>query len=240
MLGSTQAIVLSKIKYRDNDLIVKCYTLNRGVVSYLLPGVLKSKKGTSKAAYFQALSQLLIEEDYRKNKSLHYIKDVKINNVYQSLHSHVIKSAVTMFVAEILSLALKEEENNQTLYSFLETALLWFDSEKEYANFHLLFLVKLTKYLGFYPELPKQNDKPFFNLETGTFESIEVGNYSISGKNVDVLKHLLVATFDTVSTIKLKSEQRQSFLNMLLLYYELHIGGFKKTKSLDIFGQVFS
>ena len=44
MLTKNQGIVLSKLKYRDNDLIVKCYTKERGVVTYILRGVLKSKK----------------------------------------------------------------------------------------------------------------------------------------------------------------------------------------------------
>jgi len=32
---TTNAIVLSKIRYRDNDLIIKCYTQEKGLVSYL-------------------------------------------------------------------------------------------------------------------------------------------------------------------------------------------------------------
>jgi DNA repair protein RecO (recombination protein O) len=53
MISKTNAIVLSKIKYSDNDLIVKCYTEQFGVVSFLLKGVLKSKKGKVKVAFFK-------------------------------------------------------------------------------------------------------------------------------------------------------------------------------------------
>ena len=70
MLITTNAIVLSKLKYRDNDLIVKCYTQEVGIVSFLLRGVLKSKKGNSKIAYFQLLSQIQIVFTYKNTRSL--------------------------------------------------------------------------------------------------------------------------------------------------------------------------
>ena len=164
MLIKTNGIVLSKLKYRDNDLIVKCYTNQRGVVSYLLRGVLKSKRGSAKTAYFQPLSQLQIEENYRANQSLQYISDVKLNIVYQSLHSNILKSSIVMFLSEVLSSVLKEEERNDHLYDYLETSLVWLDHEDDFTNFHLLFLLNLTRYLGFYPDVSTV-ENPFFNLK---------------------------------------------------------------------------
>jgi DNA repair protein RecO (recombination protein O) len=239
MLISTNAIVLSKLKYKDNDLIVKCYTEELGVLSFLLRGVLKNRKGNSKIAYFQLLSQLQINIIYKENRSLHSIKDVKLNSLYSSLHTHVLKSAIVMFLSEVLSNALKEEEQNEALYSYLENTLLWLDSQEEYANFHLLFLLKLTKYLGFYPD-ETENEYSFFNLNEGKFEIKPGSKNSISGENFILLKTLLGTTFDALNTVKINSKQRQSFLNMILLYFQLHLGTFKTPKSLQIFNQVFN
>lgn len=239
MLITTNAIVLSKIRYRDNDLIVKCYTQEKGVVSFLLRGVLKSKKSNSKIAYFQLLSQLQLEFTYKNNRSLHSIKDTKLNHIYTSLHTNVLKSSIVMFLSEVLSSTLQEEEQNQTLYSYLEHTLLWLDSQSEYANFHLLFLLKLTKYLGFYPDI-SQIEPPFFNLYEGRFEVKASNKYAISGENLILLKTLLGTTFDDLTSIKINAKQRQSFLNMILLYFELHLGSFKTPKSLQVFNQVFS
>ena len=149
MLITTNAIVLSKLKYNDNDLIVRCYTQQLGVVSFLLRGVLKSKKSNTKVAYFQLLSQLQLIIDYKSNRSLHSIKETKLQHHYKTLHSHVLKSAVVMFLSEVLASTLKEEEQNETLFSFIETTLLWLDEQSDYSNFHLLFLLNLSKYLGF-------------------------------------------------------------------------------------------
>ncbi len=239
MLIKTNGIVLSKLKYRDNDLIVKCYTSQRGVVSYLLRGVLKSKKGSAKTAYFQPLSQLQIEENYKANQSLQFIGDVKLNVVYKSLHTNILKSAIVMFLSEVLSSVLKEEEQNDYLYAYLAGSLDWLDDQNDFANFHLLFLLNLTKHLGFYPNL-SAIDNPYFNLSTGAFELKPQDLYTVSDENLTVLKQLLGINFDDLTTVKLNSKERQSFLTMLLLYFELHLGDFKKPKSMAIFNQVFN
>lgn len=239
MLIKTTGIVLSKLKYRDNDLIVKCYTSQRGVVSYLLRGVLKSKKGSAKIAYFQPLSQLQIEENYRANQSLQFISDVKLDTVYKSLHTNILKGSIVMFLSEVLSSVLKEEERNDNLYDYLRNAFNSLDHEDDFANFHLLFLLKLTKYLGFYPD-ESSIDFPFFNLSTGAFELKPQSIYTISDENLMILKQLLGINFDALKAVKLNSKQRQSFLTMLLLYFELHLGDYRKPKSLTVLNQIFN
>lgn len=239
MLIKTKVIVLSKLRYRDNDLIVKCFTSHRGVVSYLLRGVLNSKKGASKAAYFQLLSQLQIEENYRENQSLQTIRDIRLDYSYSSLQTHVLKSAITMFLAEVLSSVLREEEENKPLYNYIETALRWLDTKDEFSNFHLLFLLNLTKHLGFYPDTTDTNQM-YFNLNYGVFESRKQEAYSISGGNLTILKQLLGINFDDLNTLKLNASQRQSFIAMLMLYFDLHLGSFKKPKSLQVLNQVFN
>ncbi|WP_026754227.1 DNA repair protein RecO [Sediminibacter sp. Hel_I_10] len=238
MLIKTKAIVISKLKYRDSDLIVKCFTEQNGIVSYLVRGALKNRKGSSQTAYYQLLSQLEIDENSRANQSLQYIKEVKLHYAYISLHTNVLKSAITMFVAEVLAMVLKEEEQNLQLYNYLETTLQWLDLQDSFSNFHLLFLLDLTKHLGFYPDTLNTHEA-YFNLNNGLFEPTKKDTYSVYGENLTVLKQLLGIKFDDLEDLKLSSKQRQSFLNMLLLYFELHLGSFKNPKSLQIFNQVF-
>lgn len=239
MLVSTKAIVISKLKYRDNDLIIKCYTEHFGVQSYLLRGVLKSKKGKLRTAYFQLLSQLEIIINYRQKRSLQSLNEVKPSTIYNSIHSNVSKSAIAMFLAEVLSTILKEEENNESLFSYLETTLLWLDVNDEVSNFHLLFLLNLSKYLGFYPDL-SNSDMDFFNLEDGKFQSQKTGLYCITGDELNLFKQLLGTNFDALNTIKINSTRKQEFLNMILLYFELHLGSLKKPRSLQVLNQVFA
>jgi len=239
MLVKINAIVLSKLKYRDNDLIVKCYSKQKGIVSYLVRGALKSQRGSSKAVYFQPLSLVLIEEQFNANRSLQGIKEIKLDYLYTSLHTDVLKTSIVMFLSEVLSTVLKEEEKNEPLFDYIENTLKWLDYKTEFSNFHLLFLLNLTKHLGFYPD-DQNRENEYFNLSNGLFESKKDEFYSLSGENLTILKQLLGIDFDSVNTIKLNSKQRQSFLNMLLLYFELHLGDFRKPKSLQIFNQIFN
>ncbi|WP_452232741.1 DNA repair protein RecO [Lacinutrix sp. MEBiC02595] len=239
MIAKTNAIVLSKIKYGENDLIIKCYTEEFGVVSFLQKGILKAKKGKVKKAYFQLLTLLQLEITYQDNRSLQYIKEVKPHVIYTTLHNDILKSTIVMFLAEVLSTSLQEEEENKSLYTYLETTLQWLDMQDSCPNFHLLFLLKLTKHLGFYPEQNIHNS-PFFNLKDGRFQDKPTDFYSISGENLTLLKQLLGTIFDDLSEIKINAKQRQAFLAMLLLYFDLHLGSFKKPKSLEIFNQLFS
>lgn len=239
MLVSTKAIVLSKIRYKDYDLIIKCYTKAFGVTTYLVKNVLKTKKGKFKPAYFQPLSILDIEADHKDNRSLQYFKEVKLHFNYNSLHSNVKKGAIIMFLSEILSQILKEEEQNLELYNFLETTFIWFDESDTNTNFHLIFLIELTKYLGFYPETPKQT-ATHFNLEDGTFQWNKTGTYCISGNNLMFLKQLLGIKFDESKSLVISANQKREFLNMILLYFKLHLDGFKQPKSVTILNQVFN
>lgn len=239
MQTKTKAIVLSKIRFKDNDLIVKCYTSNHGIVSYLLKGVLKSKKSNKKIAYFQPLSLLDLETDHKDNRSLQYIKDLKTSFLYSSLHTNIVKSAIAMFLAEILSQALKEEEQNLPLFNYLETSFKWLDTNSQISNAHLLFLLELTKYLGFYPD-DSEIDADFFNLLEGQFQHINNSKYCISGENLTLLKQMLGTNFDALNEIKMSSKQRQQFLKMLLQYFDLHLTNFNQPKSLQILNDVFN
>jgi DNA repair protein RecO (recombination protein O) len=238
MLTSTQAIVLSKIRYRDKDLIVKCYTRSSGVVSYLLKGVL-SKKSKLKVSYFQQLSLLELETNHKPQRGLQYIQEVKTFVTYETLHTNVVKSSVVLFLSEILSSILKEEEPNESLFIFMITAFQMFDKEDTFSNVHSLFLLELTKHLGVYPET-LNNHLETFNLLEGKFQEYITDSYSIEGENLTVFKRALGTKFDAFSTFALSSSQRQMLLNMILTYFKLHLVDFKKPKSLVILNQIFS
>jgi DNA repair protein RecO (recombination protein O) len=238
MVVSTKAIVLSKIKYKDNDLIVKCYTASSGVKSYVIKNALKSKKGKLKPAYFQLLTLLEIESEHKDNRSLHYFKEVRLYKPYETLHTNIFKSTVILFLAEILSMILNEEEANHPLFEYLETTLLWFDAVEKTGTFHLQFLMGLTKFLGINPDT--SNDSlPYFNLKNGNFQH-QKEEYCVTGTKLELLKPFLGTKFDTSFTLELNSSQKHELLNMILDYFKLHLHAFKHPRSLTVLNQVYS
>lgn len=238
MQVTTKAIILTSLKYGDTSLIVKAFTLSDGLKSYLLKGVLSAKKGKLKAAYFLPLSQLEIVASHRNKGSLESIRDAKVHYHYQTLHTQVLKNALTLFLAEMLSNAIYEEEMNIPLFNYVETTLQWLDIHDDVANFHLYFLLVLTKYLGFYPDTQNQ-DAEYFDLLEGEFVSMPALNPMIQGQNLIFFKEILGTNFDELGSIKMGKNNRQELLKSIILFYELHLQGFRKPKSLAILNEVF-
>lgn len=234
MLLTTKAIVLNTIKFQDKKLIVKCFTAEAGLKSYMAY-ISSSKKSNTKLSYFQPLSQLELVVIHKNKGTIENFKEIKIANQYYTNHSNIYKNAIVFFISEWLSISLKEEEKNEDLYTFIETSLLWLDSHEIIANFHVIFLIQLTKYLGFYPE---QSDEVFFDLKEGIWVSINTPD-TISEFESLLFKKLLTLSFDNLDKLFTQSE-RQTILNILIKYYSQHVSGFKKPKSLEVLNDLFA
>ncbi len=236
---NTKAIVLSSLKFGDTSLIVKCYTEEEGVKSYLLRGVLKPKKTGIKAAYFQPLTQLKIIAKHNTKGTLNSIKEVQVVNPYKTIHTDIIKQSVVFFLSEILASSIQEEEQNKTLYSYLETAFIWFDVHDKIANFHLLFLLNLTGFLGFYPDTSKK-DKIGFNLLEGNFSDNTTDKNVLFKNDFHQFKKLLGINFDSIENVSYSKNERQLVLQMIIEYFKLHLDSFRKPKSLQVLETIFS
>ena len=236
---TTKAIILNSFKYGDTSLIVKAFTASDGLKSYVLRGILTAKKGRLKIAYFQPLTQLEIVALHKNKGTLESIRDVKVNYHYQTLHTNIAKNAISLFLAEMLSNSIHEEECNDSLFEFLEASLQWFDTHDEISNFHLYFLIVLTKYFGFYPDITNIQSSCFDLLE-GDFTNTPSLNPILTGESLNYFKLMLGTNFDAVHSIKMNKTNRQELLQSLILYYELHLQGFRKPKSLEVLNKVFS
>jgi DNA repair protein RecO (recombination protein O) len=237
MLVKTKAIVLTSLKYGESDLIVKCFT-EEGVKSYLLKRILKSNSKKINVAYFQPLTQLKITANHNSNGNLNSIREARINHLYQTIPFNVFKQSIVLFLAETLAYSLYEEEKNPVLYQYIETALVWLDTHERTSNFHVLFLLNLTKYLGFYPEMENLN-YAYFDLREGVFTHRKPLNDSVFGEKLNLFKSLIGINFDVIGQLGFNSRSRNIMLDILLDYYELHLPAFKKPKSLNVLKEVF-
>jgi DNA repair protein RecO (recombination protein O) len=237
MLVSTKAIVIHSLKYSDTSLIVKLFTEKEGIKSYLLKGVL-NKKSNIKIAFFQPLNLLEIVANHNNKGALNIIKELQSDYHFQSIPTNIVKQSMLLFLAEVLNSTLIEDGAHESLFEYLKTALIWLDSNEKSANFHLLFLLNLTKYLGFYPETSQYN-APIFDLEEGKFSFQSDARLVLINNDLLLFKSLLGTNFDNIEQLKLNAEKRHQMLNILIQYFELHISGFKKPKSLSILKSIF-
>lgn len=237
MQVKTKAIVISAIKYQEKSLIVKCFTLSDGIKSYFVANAFASKKSMQKIAYFQPLTILEIEATHKNKGKLEYFKEIKRDYPFKSIHQNIVKSALVLFISEVLHHCIQEEEKNQSFFEYIETALLWLDEHDEIANFHLILLLGMTRFFGFYPATSNQ-ENTFFEMTEGVFLTYH-GLSCLSHHETVLFKKLIDLRFDNGSKLFVAAE-RQILLKVLLDYYAIHLDGFKKPKSLEVLTAVFS
>lgn len=235
---ASNAIVLSSLKFGDTSLIVKCFTQQEGLKSYLVRGVLKAKKGGMKVAYFQPLTQLKIVANHNTKGALNTLKEIQVYSPYQSIYQDVVKQSIAFFLSEVVSNVIREEEANEPLYMFLETSFIWLDTHEKIANFHLVFLLNLTRFLGFFPDVADA-EKQGFHLLDGFFTTSIFDKNVISGNECVQFKKLLQTNFENLESLRFTKSQRQMVLQTLITYYKLHIDSFRNPKSLDVLEAVF-
>jgi DNA repair protein RecO (recombination protein O) len=239
MLVSSSAIVLSKVRYQDNDLIIKCLTRDLGVVSYMVKNISVTKKSKNKFAFFQLLNILDLETNFNPNRSIQYIKDLKIKYSFKSLHTNIYKSSVVMFLSEILSTIIHNEIKDIELFDFIESSLIWYDKSEESSTFYLIFLMEMTDYLGFYPDCTNMH-YIYFNLEEGLFENSKNSKYVIKGGSLVLFKTILGIKFDSNKLPFIDKMKKKDILKNIIIYYKLHVDGFKEPKSLKVLNQIFA
>jgi DNA repair protein RecO (recombination protein O) len=236
MLVKTKAIVISALRYQEKSLIVKCFTESSGLKSYFVHNAF-SAKSKQKIAYFQPLTILEIEAAHKNKGTLESFREVRLATAYNSINTDVVKSTIILFVSEMLHNSIREEEKNEDLFAFLETALLWLDEYDETANFHLILLLEITKFLGFYPNV-SGIAHPYFEMIEGIFSPLH-GISCLSDAETHLFKRLIGLKFGGSQKIFSASE-RQALLKILLDYYALHLEGFKRPKSLEVLREIFS
>lgn len=232
MLQQTRGIVFHTIPYSDSRVIAKIYTEHAGVESFIL-SVSRSKRGKIKSNLLQPLTQLELVVDYRDKNSLQSVREVSCTEPYLHLQDDIIKTSIALFLAEVLYKSVKEEEPNKALYSFLSSALHILDLQEEgVANFHLCFLVQLTKYLGFYPQQNFSGEKSFFDLRDGVFcNSFPNHLHYLDPNDARLFESVLQLNFTNMHTLQISRETRRVMVRNILRYYELHLSNMREVIS---------
>lgn len=227
MLKKTAGIVIHYIKYRETSIIVKIFTRQLGLKSYIVNGV-RSAKATSKIALYQPLSLLDLVVYDKENASLNRISEVKLSHAFQRIPFDYYRSGVAMFVAEVLGKAIYENYQNEALYDFLEKSIQYLDSEAlNLSIYPHSFLLQLSLFLGFGPA----DAKEFYQqLQQGA------GAVAVEGEEKEYFDQLLKDGFNPPN--KTSKAVRRNLMDHLLLFYKVHLDTFSEIKSVKILMQM--
>ncbi|MBS0011779.1 MAG: DNA repair protein RecO [Bacteroidales bacterium] len=241
MLEKTEGIVLHTIKHSDSGIISHVYTKKYGRLSLMAKGI-SSRKGTTRRAYFQVLQALDIEFYYREKRDLHIIREATPLFNYVNLHSDYRKNSILMFLGEILYKALRPAGPDEQLFSFLIDSLDYLDNENSStSNFHIGFIIGLTKYLGIAPSNNHSSVLQYFDMQNGVYtDHTPLHAYYMGREYSLLLNAFLKSDISECNSFALSGNTRREFLNDLLGFYSLHLPGFQNIQSLKIYTEIFN
>lgn len=236
MLHKTNAIVLHRIKYGENGLVVSVYTQEFGFKTYFVRSIATGNKGKLRLAYFLPFQvvELLV---YASKGSLQTIKEVSVKSHYTSLHVDLHKQSISVFLCEILLTTLQNDHTDSAFYIQVNEMFQWLDQQEHFANFHLYFIKILINHLGFLPE--NCTSEQYFDLTEGRFYNKPVSSNYIEGELLQHFKYLVINDLDTVIKLPLTRHQRNELLEILLKYLQLHQHSFRFPKSLSVLKELF-
>ena len=241
MFIDDKGIVLRCVKYDDKSFIAHVFTASHGHVSFMV-NASRGKRSGASARLFQPLSFLAFQWDAKPNATLHRMKEVRLLFVQQKIPVDPVKRYVAMMLAEFMAHALGSEAENSDLYIYMEHSVQWFDTAQEgYANFHLVLLLKLARFLGIAPNVDEYVPGSAFDLTSGHFVSAGIASeLMMDDRDAELLCRLSEANYASMAEIAMSRHDRARLIRYLARYFSLHIPGFPAIKSLDILQEVMN
>ncbi|NBC82595.1 MAG: DNA repair protein RecO [Bacteroidetes bacterium] len=238
MLCKSKAIVLHQIPYSENNNIIHFYTEKHGRLACMVKRP-RTRKSQQHASFYQALNQLHIEYYYKNNRQIQILKESSLAGNIHFQSYHYARSGVIMFIAEILYRVIREEEKNDALFQYLENTLAILINNDFSPNFHLVFLLGLTKYLGIYPQNNFTGHISYFDVAAGNFKPFMNGVSLLSEQESRYIHVLLSLNFENMDEVGLSGEWRSQLLHILLRYLNYHLEGLGEIKSMKVMKELF-
>lgn len=240
MISVSEAIVLRVVRYSDTRWMVDMLSREWGRVSFAC-SVSGGRRGTGLRNILQPLSLLSVTADYRPLQEVQRLSSAHLSVPYGELMMNLEKLSVGLFLSEFLVYSTRGCERDERLFDFVRESLLWFDQMNEgVANFHLLFMIRLGGYLGFFPNLEDYREGYVFDLRLASFVGVEPDHLDyVPARESAHLLLLMRMSWQNLKHFRLSHHERNRILDYILAYYRLHVAGFPELKSVDVVKSLF-
>ena len=240
MIIDDEILIFHALRYRDDQLIVEGLARNYGRVSFVVR-ISHAPRAKVRHVIFQPMAVLEVQWEEKPRAKLMRPIAARVSQPWSSLHTSPIKAAITLFLAEFLLQVCRHEQSGELFFDYLLHSLTWLDTAEEgFANFHLLFLMRLAQFLGIAPNT-SDTGLPFFDLMAAEFVSRAPAHaYYIYGDEARAFEQLLRMNFSTMHLFQLTRTQRNRILELILTYYRLHIPSLPELKSWEVLREIFT
>lgn len=240
MLVTSRGIVLRTLKYNDESLIADVLTETSGSVSFLVR-ISRSPRAAVRHTLFQPLALLELMWNHREGSGLQRPKAVQVALPFGSIPYDPHKTTIALFLAEFLRSAVRVEAEPGPLFDYVFRSIEWLDACRSgFANFHLVFLLRLARFLGFEPNLEAAAAGDCFDLEAGRFvKAAPAHGHYLPPADAARLPLLMRMNFGTMHLFRFSGSERSRLLENINLYYRLHLPAFPEMKSLAVLRELF-
>jgi DNA repair protein RecO (recombination protein O) len=241
MLHKTRGIVLKTTLYSESSVIVQVFTEKFGIQSYLINGVKKPRAKIS-MNMLQPLHLVDMIVYHKINTGIQRVSDLRPSPVFRTIPYDIVKSTMVIFLNEVLYKSIRQQNTDENLFDFIYNAVSWLDEcGVASVNFHLAFLLKLSRFLGFAPNTDIKTEQNYFDLQEGEYNSKPpVHPYYVDKTDAAIFIALFSTPFEKINEIKITNTNRRQILDKILVYYTLHTASFGEIKSHQILEDVLS
>ncbi|MFM6975457.1 MAG: DNA repair protein RecO [Sphingobacteriaceae bacterium] len=241
MLHKTRGIVFKTTHYSESSVVVQVFTEKLGLQSYMINGV-KKPKAKITLNMLQPLHLLDMVVYHKANTGIQRVAEVRQLPVFQSIPYDIVKSSLTIFLNEVIYKTIRQQSSDEILFDFLYHAIELLDRmEKGLANFHLYFLLRLTRFLGFFPDHSSYAEHAYFDLKNAAFSThLPPHAFVIAPPQSGLWHQLMECSFENLEQLQISLSDRKLLLEHLLDYYRLHVDNFGEIKSQAVLSELFS
>ena len=190
MIINTDAIVLKTFSYGETSLISRCFTKDKGKISFIIKGA-KSKKNLI-SPYFQPLSFINIIYKENEKRELQIVSKVSFVQIWTQISLSLRKMSLSQSILEISDFTLEKNDPYPDLFSILIKTFQIFESGD--INENILFWnyeCKILSEMGFMINMEDNFDSELISLKTNN-KVINTIQQLINGNISDI-------DFDTIS-----------------------------------------
>ncbi|MFI3261771.1 MAG: DNA repair protein RecO C-terminal domain-containing protein [Rikenellaceae bacterium] len=242
----TKGIVLHSIKYGERGFIVYMLTEAFGRVNYWVgsskggkPTISNSKTSLSRITLMQFTVIEFVGKPSKKG-DLHHFVEVSNNYFPENVIFDYTKGAITLFMAEVIYKLIRNSDSNPILFDFVNQSIYTLNEiNSGVANFHIYFLLNLTRFLGYYPNENYEEDR-FFDLTTGEFVVIRpTHNMYIEKKESRDLSKLQKISIDNLDSLKFNKMTRNTLVEAMIAYLNYHHETNVRIGSTEVLKEIF-
>ena len=145
MYTSTDAIILSKLDYKESSLISRFFTYEQGKISTIIKGAKKNNV----IGFFEP-SNIVHCTYYNGKSSLKIVQELTLKNFHYNTRNNLLAYYYSMAVVAILDKSTKENYQLKDLFNLSVYILDTINNQKTNLDIiFIYFLIHLTNHLGF-------------------------------------------------------------------------------------------